>query len=97
MIEVGRHQGIDKDNRFCPFCPGEVEEEGHFLFKCPTYRFQREIFLNPLLEQYPNFLNFHEKVKMELTMCKVNYNLCNFISKSFEIREFLIEKPKRCE
>ena len=97
MIEVGRHQGINKDNRFCPFCPGHVEDEYHFLFLCPTYKAQRDIFMAPMVRQYPNFSNFHQIVKMELIMSKVGYDLCNFVGKSFEIREFLIEKPKRNE
>ena len=97
MIEVGRHQGINKNNRFCPFCPGHVEDENHFLFICPTYKLQRDIFFAPMLIRYPNFHNFHKTVKMELIMSKVDYNLCNFIGKSFEVREFLIEKPKRNE
>ena len=95
MIEIGRHQGINKDNRFCPFCPEQVEDEHHFLFICPTYKDQRDVCFAPMLRRYPNFFNFHEIVKFELSMTKVEYDICNFIAKSFEIREFLIEKPKR--
>ena len=31
MIEKGRHLNIDKNLRFCPFCPGIVEDEKHFI------------------------------------------------------------------
>ena len=34
MIEVGRHRGINKNNRTCPFCPESVENEYHFLLIC---------------------------------------------------------------
>ena len=27
MIEKGRHQNIDKNLRFCPFCPNHIEDE----------------------------------------------------------------------
>ena len=27
MIEKGRHKGVHKDLRFCPFCQGTVEDE----------------------------------------------------------------------
>ena len=30
MIEKGRHMGIDRDQRFCPFCPNIIEDEKHF-------------------------------------------------------------------
>ena len=38
MIEKGRHQNIDKNLRFCPFCIDKVEDEKHFLLECPTYK-----------------------------------------------------------
>ena len=31
MIEKGRHKKIDRTLRYCPFCPGVVEDEKHFL------------------------------------------------------------------
>ena len=37
MIEIGRHKGIPKELRFCPFCPQAVETEVHFLLLCPVY------------------------------------------------------------
>ena len=37
MIETGRHKNIIKELRFCPFCPGEVEDEIHFILKCRPY------------------------------------------------------------
>ena len=41
-IEKGRHQNINHSDRKCPFCPEEVEDELHFLIKCPTYKFLRK-------------------------------------------------------
>ena len=35
MIERGRHEGLHKSNRFCPFCVDKVEDEIHFMLKCP--------------------------------------------------------------
>ena len=34
MIEKGRHQSIEKQSRFCPFCENQVEDEIHFLLDC---------------------------------------------------------------
>ena len=31
MIEKGRHLKIEKDERYCPFCPYEIETEKHFI------------------------------------------------------------------
>ena len=41
MIEVGRHQNIPKEFRFCPFCL-KVETETHFLLECHVYSTLRE-------------------------------------------------------
>ena len=36
MIEEGRHKRpiIPRDQRFCPYCPGEIENEEYFFTKC---------------------------------------------------------------
>ena len=34
MIEKGRHLNIERNCRFCPFCPRVVENEMHFLLEC---------------------------------------------------------------
>ena len=39
MIEGGRHKRpiIPRDQRFCPYCPGEIENEEHFVTECRAY------------------------------------------------------------
>lgn len=41
MIEVGRHQNVDRNQRFCKFCLNRniqvIEDELHFLLHCPLY------------------------------------------------------------
>ena len=34
MIEKGRHRKIDLENRLCPLCKFQVEDELHFTIKC---------------------------------------------------------------
>ena len=36
MIEKGRHQGIDRNPRFCKYHEGKVEDEIHILIHCNT-------------------------------------------------------------
>ncbi len=36
-IETGRFTGIPANQRFCHFCPNEIENEIHFLFSCKHY------------------------------------------------------------
>ena len=42
LIETGRHSKIERQLRFCPFCPTIIEDEIHFLFQCPNYKDMRE-------------------------------------------------------
>jgi hypothetical protein len=37
MIEKGRHFGIKREFRDCPYCDGCVEDEYHFMLLCPLY------------------------------------------------------------
>ena len=49
MIEKGRHQNIDKNLRFRPFCPTRIEDEMHFLLECECYAIHRgKNYLTPL-------------------------------------------------
>ena len=79
MIEKGRHQGINADNRTCPLCKNGVETEFHFLFSCPIYKFQRELLINPIVGPYENFHNWTEGQKIELLMSDMNQNVSSFI------------------
>ena len=42
MIEKGRHLNINKNLRFCPFCPKHIEDEMHFLLECTSYASHRK-------------------------------------------------------
>ena len=46
MIEKVRHTNTEPDKRFCPFCPSLVEDELHFVIRCPVYSKLREQLLN---------------------------------------------------
>ena len=94
MIEVGRHKKLPANERYCPFCPENVEDESHFLFHCPIYRFQRSKYLASITGGIHNFDMLPDDQKLELLFCHMENDICNFVSSSMEIREFLAEKPK---
>ena len=55
MIELGRYSQTTKDNRHCPFCEFTlIEDEVHFLFRCPTYSMIRNNFYNKIKTLIPN-------------------------------------------
>ncbi len=51
-LETGRFRNINVEQRFCPFCKDQVEDETHFIFVCPKYDCHRRSFLAaiPLVE-----------------------------------------------
>ena len=56
-IETGRAQGILVDNRLCEFCStDEIEDEKHFLFICPLNAIPRQLMLNSIISDCPDFM-----------------------------------------
>ena len=55
MIEIGRYNQTTKDNRHYRFCGCNViEDEVHFLFRCPTYSMIRSKFSYKVKTLTPN-------------------------------------------
>lgn len=41
-IELGRHHGLQRDQRLCQLCDQRpVEDEQHFMLECPAYQVER--------------------------------------------------------
>ena len=97
MIEKGRHKGLEKEERICPFCAKDnVEDEYHFIFECPTYILPRSELFGKFYLAYPNFhyLPPAEKIKIVLDQVDTAEDCCTYLEKAFSVREFLINKPK---
>ena len=82
QIEKGRHKNVDKRERFCPFCPEVVEDEKHFLLDCKTYRHFRNEFSKDGANLSPDW-------KSDTTRF-----ISIFLHKSFEVRQYLLQKYK---
>ena len=97
MIEKGRHQGLEINQRNCPFCPGNLlEDELHFLFTCNTYSFVREELFSGIKHFFPRFEHFSKEQQMKTLLS--DENLVNFsgiyILKALELRRFILNKHK---
>merc|ERR1711994_1046806 len=49
-IDKGRHLNIKRCDRICQGCNTEIENEEHFLLKCPNYEKIRKDWLHPIKE-----------------------------------------------
>ena len=48
LIEIGRHRNVHRRNRTCQICnTGEIEDEFHFILKCPLYHNFRIKYIKP--------------------------------------------------
>ena len=96
MIEKGRHQNIDKNLRFCPFCTDKVEDEKHFLLECPIYKFIRSDLYSEVKRVNASICNQPYSYRFLTLMRDINTApVARFVYKAMELREYLQSKPKR--
>ena len=97
MIEKGRHKQIHKDLRFCPFCRDRVEDEIHFLVGCPIYNNLRRPLLDSLFGEGGG-LGGEAEMEIFLSLMSGTINqVATFIHRALELRNFLLDKPKRSD
>ena len=56
MIENGRHQGLQLNQRLCPVCRNVVEKEQDFIWSCETLKVHRIKLLTQMSTLNTNFL-----------------------------------------
>ena len=57
-IEKGRHRGVERENRKCPFRPQYLEDEYHFILICKKYDDLHRKYLQFKYFVPPNFHKF---------------------------------------
>ena len=91
MIEKGRHQNMDRDARFCPFCPNRIEDEKHFLITCPIYGHLRAQLYSEAKLIFPTICNQPYDFRLvNLMRGVVAAPVSRFTFKAIELREFLL-------
>ena len=80
--DSGQYIKLDRSRRLS-VVSGSVEDEFHFLFKCPFYNKERETVLNEIYKDNQNFLNLFDKQNFLWILKKENssilFKLCNFL------------------
>ena len=95
MIETGRYNKIPKELRLCPLCLKTVETEIHFLVECPVYTNMREKILERILLKKPAFAYYANTHQFLYLLSDENIlETSKFIEECFELRKFLMDRPK---
>ena len=95
-IEVGRHKNIPEKLRFCPFCINTVETEIHFFLECPIYNIPRRELVNKITPMKPNFIFYSQTEKLQYLLSDINIkDSSKYLKKIMDIRDYLINHPKR--
>ena len=96
-IEAGRYNKTEIQDRLCPFCKTlgkiEVEDEAHFLIRCPQYKELRERYL-PLNILSNNDLTDERKMINILKNSECCKSLAKFTYQAFEERKENLEVVK---
>ena len=88
-IEMGRHNNIPREQRFCKVCNmQQTESEYHFLLVCPAYNNLRVKFLPRYCMSWPTLHKFDNLMKQNGN--KVLSNVAKFISAATKLRSEML-------
>ena len=98
MIEKGRHhqnrnQGTETP-RFCPFCPGQIEDEPHFYLECQAYsRLRTDLFNEATKTVIPfPFANKDQKFNILMTIDDITPSTGRFTTLALKLRDTLLNE-----
>lgn len=88
MIEQGRYKSIPSTERFCLKCTlGQVEDEIHFLFNCPSHLEDRKQLYKLITKSCPNFHYLNNTDKLKWLLCCENSQVLLCLSRFISSNE----------
>jgi len=93
-IEQGRFHKTPVENRICPLCKIDVEDEYHFTMICPKLDNYRVTLINELSDIVPSFKHLNNEAKLKFLFTCEEYDIVKIIvmkiSEMYNIRFDLI-------
>ena len=95
FLEKGRYENIPPQDKVCPLCENEVENNEHFLFRCSKLQLERDKWLGNLYQQIKDLKNkpSNYQCRKVLTLNFENENVCKMVAKGisnmYTVREKL--------
>jgi hypothetical protein len=82
FIETGRYTNIPRNERICKNCTNqEIEDETHFLTRCPTFSGERGDLFNSISAKVKNFTNLSDKNKLFWLLNCENQEILNSVGR----------------
>ena len=81
-LELGRYEGLPVEDRKCPFCIHDVEDEVHVLTKCSLYPDIRNELYNFLSSIFPHFMSLSDQEKTRVILSSQDFNTVKFVAKT---------------
>ena len=98
MIEKGRHLKLKLTERKCSFC-NCIEDEKHFLLNCPTFTILRNELKDnvkaKLGDSFPLRGDDETILKYLLGNIEIAPLVAKYLTKTLELRSFLVNSPRR--
>ena len=91
-VELGRYDGIPREERWCINCSNEVEDEIHVMFHCPLYQPLRQTLLNEAVNLIEGFYVLSEASKIKLLTSHVHMvrKTATFLDNAIKIRQQIL-------
>ena len=86
--ETGRYEGVLNVNRVCKFCKDDIEDEFHFILKCPTYQNFRSRYIKSYYRTRPSVFKLVQLLSTENV--KELYNLGKSFINAYKLIKKLI-------
>ena len=85
LIETGRHNNIDRNDRKCTICNNnDIEDEYHFVLICTLYDSLRKQYISNYFTRNPSMFKFLELLNSERK--SVLTKLAIYCNKAFKLR-----------
>ena len=89
---------MERSERKCFKCKVDVEDEFHFVIKCPLYAAERKVLFDAFSENCKNFDSLTEEQKFIFILSNEDTDLtkilAKFLFRSFKIRESALPPAK---
>ena len=81
---TGQTRSLKLEERVCSICSsGEVEDEYHFLLKCDVFSDIRVDYINNIMPNNADFINFNLEQKFTFLITKYWRETLNFLCKAW--------------